>query len=205
MFQLLIRFVTIALVVFSASTHSAELEAPVGLQWGQTQRQIESKGVSFYDCAKMNGESTHCFTENPPKPLSFASFYGLNFYPGLHKVGVVGKDITRDLYGTEGKKQFADLKQRLSAKYGKPNPNYTIERVGLKLYRKSDEFYQCLAYAGCGAWQTGWKIDDAAIGLEIVGTARGKGYIRLTYESKDFGRLLDEAKAQQAAADDAGL
>ena len=203
MFQLAIRFAVAALVVFSASVHSAELEAPLGLQWGQTQKQVKAKGVTLYNCEKVQAGFTHCFAKNLPKPLSFADAYLLGFHPKLQYVLVGGKDIVDDPYGIKGKKQFADLKQRLIAKYGKPD--FSFEKVGAKLYDDSDEFYQCLSYTGCGGWYVSWKIGDASVVIEMQGASRGKGWIKLSYESKDFQRLLDEAKARQADTDDAGL
>ena len=201
---LIIRIVVAALVVFSVSAHSAELEAPLGLQWGQTQKQLKAQGVRFSDCENDKG-FTQCIAKNLPKPVSFAEGYVLYFHSGLQRALISGEVITNDAYGTQGKKQFADLKRRLTAKYGKTSHDASLEAVGGKLYNDSDEFYQCLAYDGCGFWVATWRIGEAYVSLQLTGLARGKGRVGITYESKDFRRLIRKAKAQQADTDDAGL
>ena len=122
MFLLSIRVVAVALVVFSVSVHSAELKAPLGLQWGQTQEQLEAKGVKYETCGggEISDFGTVCLTLNPPKPISFASGYSLSFNPGLQWVAVYA-----------GKNPFAPLYQRLAAKYGEPHLLDEDERMAV--------------------------------------------------------------------------
>ena len=182
MFQLSIRVVAVALVVFSVSVHSAELEAPLGLQWGQTQEQLEAKGVNFNCQSTREGEfEIFCTTTNPPKPLSFAEHYQLFFNQGLQRV----KILVAAIEGAYLEKSFDDLKQRLIAKYGKPNG--------------WDQM-----------WNVGWRFGDAGIALTIKNSFPWKGAepefnIQIHYVSKDALRLFDEAEARQTAEDDAGL
>ena len=184
MLQLSIRFVVAALVVFSASVHSAELKAPVGLQWGQTQQQIRSQGVILSDCNVTKMVVWKCRAIKPPKPIASALHY-LYFYPGLQRAEVwLGATTSDDdPHGVESKHTFADLKKRLINKYGEPN-------------------------SLLGETQAFWKFGDASITITLKRTPRWS-WVQLDYVSKDEKkekkRLLDEARSQRAPKDDAGL
>ena len=162
MFLLTIRIVAVALVVFSAAVHSAQLKAPLGLEWGQTLKQLEAKGVEFDFCDI--GLDIQCGTKNPPKPLSFASSYHLHFIQGLQQVRING--VVSE--GSDAKKQFADLEQRLTVKYGKPNDRDKKRSVSWQM-----------GDAGIVLWLA--KVDDMKL-VEII------------YYSKDMSRLLEEAE-----------
>ena len=147
-----------------------------------------------------------CKVSVSPKPFSKADFFQLLFVPnsGLQKVVMIGKDITDDLYGSSGKADYSKLKKALTKKYGDKFKSF--EYIGLDLYDESDEFYQCLAYSGCGSHSSFW-IDglNGTIVLSLNGLSRGKGFLKLVYESKDWSRHLDEMKNDQDSINDDSL
>ena len=102
-----------AVIAAPAVAETAEtIGAPFGLQWGQSQANLEAAGMTFRDCYEVDG-FTNCFTKNPPKPISFAGNYWLSFHStaGLQQVGAGGS------WNAE---RQAEIKLRLTKKYGEP-------------------------------------------------------------------------------------
>ena len=188
-------FLFIVFIVFSPSSYSAE-SGPFGLVWGMKESDIRSKGVKLERKSSDNNLERFNAT-SLPKNLSMSESYALIVHSrlGLQKVVMLSKDITGDVYGSEGKEAFADLKGKLTSKYG--DPTNGLERVGMKLYEERDEFYQCLAYDGCGIWVALFedKSQEDYVALALKGLGRGKGYIELTYEGP---RWSDAVKARKS-------
>lgn len=168
-------------VLFSSNGFALTVEAPAGFKWGQTQAQIKQQGITLENCESADF-SVSCDTRTAPKPLLFADLYSLFFVDGrLQKVVIDGNEITGDPSGREGKSLYARVKHRLIAKYGLPS--VVEETVGVVLYDGYDEFYQCLAYTGCGLWVAGWDHDGYVI-IRLKGVSSGTGWLELAYESK---------------------
>lgn len=204
-----LKCIPISLLIILSSYSFSEISAPSEMQWGQSQSDLKRSGLSITDCKK-SGELEYCLASGHDKPISFAEAYYLYFIPnyGLQKVLVIGENITGDVYGSEGKTNYKNVKNSLMKKYPEADgyKHTAFEYIGRKLYDESDEFYQCLKYDGCGSWQTfiGAENDDA-LGyfiVELKGSSRGTGYINLTYESSNWGKYLDEMKNKESARDD---
>jgi len=179
-----------SLIILSSTAHAREVEAPFGLTWGATKSSLESKGVTFNKCTP-NGILAICETRKTIKPISFGETYVLLFHPklGLRKVMMLSNDISDDITGRKGKELYSKIQSALSKKYGAPN-NY--EYTGRKVYKEFDEFYQCLKYSGCGQWLSLWDSKEGgAVVLEVKGSSRGKGFLKLTYESKSWSGIVD--------------
>ena len=202
----LIQIVLLSVALpFTCTAMAKEITAPFGLTWGQSKADLQSQGVAFYDCGDIDFVQT-CQTKSLPKPLSIAEIYILLFHSrkGLVKVGMFGKTISDDITGSDGKADYAHIKTRLTTKYGARLTG--VERVGQKLYDGHDEFYQCLAYAGCGGWLSLWKgSDGSGIVLKLEGLSRGVGYLTLTYQSKEWSKIVDDEKAKKSTDDDSAL
>jgi hypothetical protein len=184
------------------STVSVADEGPFGITWGMSKSQVKALGVDMEpSSAKLSLESFK--VKKLPKSISIAEFYGLTFDTkhGLQKVTMLSKDIVDDPYGREGKSLYAGLKDSLVKKYGEPT--FGLERVGAKLWKESDEFYQCLAYSGCGIWAAGFedKNGGQSIFLQLEGMGRGKGFVRLTYEGPKWSEAVDALKEKEAKTD----
>jgi len=187
----------------------SEISAPSEMQWGQSQSDLKRSGLLITECKK-SGELEYCLASGHDKAISFAEAYYLYFLPsyGLQKVLVIGKDITGDLYGSEGKTTYNKVKNSLIKKYPEADgyKHSSFEYTGSKLYNESDEFYQCLKYDGCGNWTTfiGGE-NDVALGfftIALKGSSRGAGYLNLTWESQNWGKYLGEINDKKSAKDD---
>ncbi|GAB6064870.1 hypothetical protein [Deferrisoma palaeochoriense] len=175
-------FWAVVLALLQVGVSAAGGETMFGLIWGMSPADVEQAGVSMTkeredrNLAVYGGSSM-------PKNLRDAEFYHLVFDAdmGLCKISVVTKDIAEDPYGTEGKARFDELSTLLSEKYKKTSGT---QIVGLKLWDQQDEFYQCLAYPGCGMWASVFESETKVVALELLGLTRGRGYLRLTVEAK---------------------
>ncbi len=164
---------------------------PFGLTWNMTETDL--RGIGFSP-ATDDGDLSILTSVSAPKAWSKAESYFAVTYKGkLVKAGATSVNFTNDIYGSEGKAEFARLKALLTKKYGAPQSSY--ERIGGKLYDEADEFYQCLEYAGCGAYLATFEMVGGLIGLQLEGKRRGEGYIRLLYESPEFS--IAKAKIEQ--------
>lgn len=181
----------IFLLFFLSSTSFAqEVQAPFGLTWGMLQDEFAGS-----ECTKQDA-LTLCTVTDVPRPISIGESYILIFAPnrGLQKVSMIGVTIDNDITGSEGKESYATFKSALADRYGTPDE---FEWSGRELYDEYDEFYQCLRYQGCGYWTSIWHGEniDGTVAIELKGLQRGEGYITLTYESKDWSTVVDEAEA----------
>ena len=172
----------------------AKAPPPFGLTWGMSQADVKRMGV-LLEC-KQNEPFTFCRTASLPKNLSNVEYYQLLFSADnkLVKTRYVSNHFTNDAFGTEGKVEYERVKKTLSKKYGPPE---NTEIIGLRLYKDRDEFYQCLAYDGCGGWFSFWEFpDESIIVLKLSGLKRGTGYMSITYETSNFGAAIDNHKEQ---------
>lgn len=179
-------------------------DALFGLKWGMSIAEVRALGVPLKK-EKGDGNLEIFSSKSMPKELSNAESYALVFADGkLVKQKYIANNITGDAYGTEGKERFESLKAALSEKYGAPSANY--QSVGGKLYREADEFYQCLAYDGCGVWSTFFDSPDKSLMLELIGLRRGIGYITLTAEATpQWSAALERRKGIRGKSDKAAL
>ena len=106
-------FIAVAVITTPAVAETAEtIGAPFGLQWGQSQANLEAAGVVFSGC-HAEGGFTRCYATNLPKPISFADGYGLWFH-STARLQYVGA------FGDWNVERHAEIKLRLIKKYGEP-------------------------------------------------------------------------------------
>ncbi len=185
--------------------HGENLVAPLGFAWGDTKDNLSDTGILFEVCEAQANNVTACETKIAPKPVSFGDTYVLVFESkiGLQKIFILGKSIDSDITGQNGKNLYNEIKQVLIKKYGKPK---TYERVGREVYKEYDEFYQCLKYDGCGSWDSLWlPSEGGVVMLSLRGSSRGKGFITLTYESKNWGKILSDINKEKNNSDSSAL
>jgi len=175
-------------------------DAMLGFKWGMSAQDVRATG------ANLKKEETDKNLElyeasSVPKPLSEFETYMLTFSDGkLVKILAIGKKISDDPTGSRGKERFETLASAMKEKYGKPTNNY--QRIGTMLYKEYDEFYQCLAYSGCGQWASVFEIKDKDVVLKIKGIRRGIGYITITAEATpQWSDALDKHKSKRASSD----
>ena len=184
-------------VVFSENSSSETRNAPFGLTWGMTETQVtQLLGVEIQkrvDSDLPLGITGILRVTSLPKNLTIAEFYSLIFVTERHlqKIVMYSEDIENDIYGSEGKEKYENIKTSLRKKYGPPT--HKLEVSGLKLWNEPDEFYQCLDYDGCGHYFSIFKDEKSGMGifLELKGVRRGQGFVKLTYEGPDWSAFIE--------------
>jgi len=187
--------------VFAFPTFADEKkEAMFGLYWGMTPKEITSLGITLIN-VKEEKNFQYYTTESLPKNLSDIEKYYLVFSDGkLIKIFARCKSITNDSTGSDGKERFNVLNKSLQDKYG--TPDFKSQRIGSKLFKEYDEFYECLKYAGCGNWACGYEKPTKVIVLELKGLSRGTGYISLQVEAvPEWGDALNKFKSIKNKSD----
>ena len=182
-------------------------DGPFGTTWGQSVGELEKAGMV---CSEKETDSDNdlvtCKTTSLFKDISIKDFYFLLFSKqyGLQKVVMFSSDVTGDITGREGKELYNKYKSVLTKKYS--DPSFEWESVGRKLYKEYDEFYQCLAYDGCGNYVSHFKPKDGGlVAIELKGLSRGKGFMKLTYEGSKWIKHLDEVKNRKKEVDSDAL
>lgn len=189
----------ISLMLMSTGIRAAEgFPDPFGLTWGMSEASLMRLG--FARTSSDNGTLHVLTSKTVPKPWSQAETYAaVTYNDRLVKVVAVSKSFSDDIMGSEGKAAYEKINEVLTNKYGRPTSH--MEEVGLKLYTEYDEFYQCLKYAGCGAYFTSYDVSGGTIGINLEGESRGAGYLKVTYESPAFAVALKEIKNEVSGSD----
>lgn len=159
----------------------ADGEAVFGLNWGMTPQEIKSSGTILSLKNKINNLYIYR-TKSLPKNLNETRYYTLVFDNNqkLVKIIMIGQNITNDISGKKGKTKFEEIAAALVKKYEEIK---SITEVGVKTYNEENEFYQCLAYKGCGLWVKMFEGKNKNITLQLNGLEKGKGYIDITVEA----------------------
>ena len=153
-------------------------DAPLGLKWGMTAAELESKAGAVL-CPERFDENVPIYSlKSPPIPLPGITEYLVfvhNDY-GAMKILMI-EEFKSDEDGTKGKEEYFKYKKSLSNKYGKPTDS--IESVE----KDNDEFYQCLDSVECGYYVT---FFGDHLSIQLDGISRGRGNLNIVYESELF-------------------
>lgn len=194
--ELIISLALLSLPAFAADGD----EALFGLRWGMTVAEVKAAGVTLSKTRGDRNLETYK-ASSMPKNLSDFESYSMVFADGrLVKIWGLSKDIANDPSGSAGKERFEALRTALIQKYGQPKLN--SQTVGNKLFKEYDEFYQCLAYSGCGLWVSTFGTPDKDLSIELKGLRRGTGYVDITAEAKpQWGQALEVYKSRKNSSD----
>lgn len=192
--------------ITSAAIADEGYQAPLGLKWGESKESfIKNYNASLADNLQTRMR-LYTIGKVPVKVPGFQDFYALvDQKYGLVKI-LIAENISEDAYGNKGTDEYKKLQDILTNKYGKPSVHY--EYSGKKVYTEDDEFYQCLAYQGCGTYSSIYKpAGGGTIGLEIhsKGRERGQGNIIITYESTLFNQVIREEDSESKNKAEQGL
>lgn len=201
---MVIKAIVLVIMMACSATLADEvqaLEAPLGYKWGQ--KISVSKCLEVTD---LGGGLVVCRMTSVPKPVNNLDYAYLVLHRGsLVKLVVVMQEVDRDPFGVSGLESYEKIKEVLSKKYGEPTQSY--EFIGEELYREPSEFYQCLQYTGCGMYTAIWKKPDnlGTVCASLEGLGRGRGYLKITYESQEFFKMKEEQAKQLEMESEANL
>ena len=198
-----IVFCTIGLTGLSATadTYAIEKQTTMGLTFGQTYEEAQAAGLQATKLETDNSLTTYKVTKLPQQPSSTdVAMVVFDATFGFQKLVWHSKNIEADVSGISGKSQYDSIKTVLEKKYGPPAK--ILERSGLKLFQEYDEFYQCLAYPGCGYWFSYWEGDFGltSLGIETQGL-RGEGWLKVVYEGPKWATIVDQRESKTERED----
>ena len=202
----------ISLAESPAQIHG-EYAAPFGLEWGMSKEQVTAMGVkltperpvSRFGITKSRGIYT---AKTLPKNLPDAEEYELLFKQGfgLVKVSAQTRRTRNDLFGSEGKERYSQLKTAIIKKYGRPDT--VVEQTGINgTYDKRHQFYECLRLESCGAWRSDWenKKDGYKDGFILLRLrpylfSKWEGVVVIIYASAALHTVREQEAEERARA-----
>jgi len=170
---------------------------PFGLRWGMRIADLGGLGIKI-DSTSKTGNLTVVNVKEMPQAFPDTGVINMLFdrQHGLVKVRWLSTDISDDPTGTRGRAKYGELKKIVMQSRGAPSDETMV--VGARLFDQEDEFYQCLAYEGCGVWSSLWdQKPSGGVLLSIEGTGAGSGYVQIDYESADWQGLAASPSAAQ--------
>lgn len=198
------RFAVFFTLFFSvASIPALAQDAPFGMSWGQTAAEVEKLTGATRNTELLWGRVIDIDIATVPVTPPRTDFVSFAVDPefGLARIIWISQNITGDPFGTEGKEQYFQYKELLSKKYGKPKSD--VEIAGLDLWDEKDEFYQCLAYSGCGMYSAIWETaEGVSVGLSLRGIERGEGYHTIVYEGPEWSNVIEAVNSEEDAIEE---
>jgi hypothetical protein len=193
--QRYLMFFTALLLAMPA--YSEEFPAPFGLTWKMSEKELRSHG--FSDASNTGGLKIMQSFSAPKAWSKAEKYYAVTYEGELVKAIAVSKSFTDDVYGSEGKELYNQMKAILTEKYGTPTNSFEV--VGNSLYDEPDEFYQCLDYSGCGNYLSIHEFNGGTIGIRLEGERRGQGYLQVGYESPYFSAAKADISSANTESD----
>ena len=172
---------------------------PFGLKWGMHPGQLSSLDIEITDSSRTN-DLTVVTAEEIPDAFAETKSVNLLFDRrlGLVKVRWTSLDIEADPTGTTGRAKYGEMRAIIMDALGEPTDETLV--VGARLFDQEDEFYQCLAYEGCGVWSALWENSPSGgVLLSVEGTGPGQGFVQIDYESANWQDAADQAASAAEA------
>lgn len=162
---------------------------PFGLKWGMQQGELSELGIKVKERSR-SGELTVVSSEEIPDAFADTKLVNMLFDRelGLVKVRWISYDIETDPDGSLGRSKYGEMKAIIASELGDPTDETLV--VGARLFDQQDEFYQCLAYEGCGVWSALWEhAPSGGVLLSVEGTGPGTGFVQMDYESINWQQV----------------
>lgn len=188
------QFLCLAIVFISFSfpasaQNNEDLQAPFGLAWGMSTKEVAALGVEL--TALRDAEGASYSAKRLPKILADVEAVRLNFGfdDRLFKITAVSRDYKNDPYGIALKDRYQQLKSLLGDKYGKGS---SIERLGKSIYSEPRHFIYGL-YSGENWWLTTFENEIIEIELSARGSSSDVGYWVVIYAETEMKKTFEQA------------
>lgn len=187
------RIIGLALLLLSSTSSAAlVIDPPLGLTWGSSLTEIESKTESLKKMRDENERIEAFILRNPHAKVNGFDVYSVSVdkSEGLISVEML-QYFNNDVNGTNIIKRYHALKEALRKKYE------TIESIDFTS-KPSPMFYKCIAHDSCGSMTTFVDGSNAKISLLVsAGDRPDSGQIFLMYRSNKYSEINEALKAQK--------
>lgn len=204
MHKKILSMIVFFVLTLPVHSQSADMTSAFGIAFGQTVIKVRELGAVIDKDNQLSNEYTEWYkVKRFPKHPADTAFGLIGFTTaGLQKIVWVSEDITSDADGSKGRDKFSYYEEIINKKYNLLQPSKKYQISGAKLYKESDEFYQCLKYGGCGMWASVWTGAWGSTILEIQTSGkRGEGWLRLSYEGPKWADAVEATKKGQEHKD----
>ena len=178
----------------AAAAMPAEAQPPFGLKWGMHVNDLSSLGIKVASTST-SGNIVMVNVKELPNAFPDTNTVNMLFdrQLGLVKVRWTSSALANDPTGSQGRSKYGEMKKTVVESRGNPSDETLV--VGARLFDQEDEFYQCLAYEGCGVWSALWEEKPSGgVLLSVEGLGPGQGYVQLDFESADWQKVAGAAQ-----------
>ncbi|HDR2520068.1 TPA: hypothetical protein QCI08_004222 [Enterobacter ludwigii] len=183
----------LALVLLSSTSSAAlVIDPPLGLTWGSSLTEIESKTESLKKMHDQNERIEAFMLRNPHAKVNGFDAYSVlvDKSEGLLSVEML-QYFNNDANGTNIIKRYHALQEALRKKYE------TIDSIDFTS-KPSPTFYKCIAHDSCGSMTTFVDGSNAKIQLFVMaGDKADSGQIFLMYRSNKYSEINEALKAKK--------
>lgn len=172
---------------------SAEIEAPLGLQWGASVEDLSAQGINLKKLASEDFGASF-IAENISKSLTDQSVSMLSFgYNNkLWRLLMASRDFANDPHGNAVQSRYNKLLQSLTEKYGTPKSTH---RLGDSIYAEPQYFLSGIRN-GRSTWHSSFFTPKLYIELSIRASNSSTGYWSIIYQYMPLWGEFQIAKEQ---------
>jgi len=190
--RLFTSFSVSTLLCLLATSVNADLDAPYGFNWGQSQAEVSrmgyllfcDEGVPIAGCSASQGT-----LQDETKPTYWLSF---DQDHGLQRIELTVTRIENSSAGAGARHGYSELKKAISLTLGEPE---SFEWAQEGLVEEPERFFDCISSTECGAWVSFWRPEGGGVAvLELKGTGTGGATIHIAFDSKMYKELIDKYK-----------
>ena len=189
-----ILFLILTLLFLPAQIQAGQPDAPFGLKWGMTQKQIKALGV------ELNALEEGIYSSKSlPRNMEWADTYVLMIDPGLGltRIAAYTGNILNDPHGQQGRRIYFKLKGELqknmvliySEEKNAGTPGVTPP--------PGQSFYTCLGEGPCGAWYSNFVKEKINAQIILEALDANAGFASVIYEHSG---LVQKLKNRRPAA-----
>lgn len=183
--------IVLALLNLPASAQSAAQDAPLGLSWGMSTAEIQSRGIELKEVPSLDfGKSFIASKIEKALADQSGALLSFGFNDKLWRILITGRETSNDPSGSNVLSRYNELSSVLSEKYGKPRE---IHRLGDSIYSEAGYFLAGVR-AGKSSWFSNFDTSNIFIQLGIIASDSSTANWRLIYENKLLRKDFEGSK-----------
>ncbi len=187
----LLFFASIVLLPRTANAQSSSLEAPLGLTWGATTSELQSRGLELKDFPGTDfGKSFVVSKIEKALADQSATLLSFGFSDRLWRITINGRSFSDDPTGSAVVARYNELSSVLGEKYGKPREYH---RLGDSIYSQPKYFISGIN-GGQSNWYSNFDTPNLFIQLAVTAPDGSTGSWRLIYENKPLRKDFEASK-----------
>lgn len=185
--------IVVALLLLASAAFPQSRPTPFGFHVGMTKAEVVA-AVGEKNVRQETTDPTFFWLKSAPTPSREFNEYTVLISPklGVYTVSAM-VDVTTNRSGEQVREKYADIKNLLVARYGKPTNDFDFVHPGA-LFREDTEFMMSLKQKE-RSLVAAWVLPDKTnISLEAIGLSIDKASILLIYQ---FEPEFSAAKAEK--------